>query len=103
MMDQIENVINSLRKQLGEEGYTLYAMKPNDTPPLLVMYNSDRKCFAVFAFTSEEGVYSQLSVWLTLAESKAETFGLKQVSSYMVFKDISGMWKIENETQGGQV
>lgn len=91
-------VINALQKRLEADGFTLYAVRPNDPQPTLVMYNTIQKRFAVIAFSPDEpGSYSRSDVWLALAESKAETFGKKEVSPYKVFKGAGGVWTIEEK------
>jgi len=82
-----------VREELESEGFTLYSMKSNEDVPTLVMYKSSKKRFAFFAF--HEGRYFRADAWLTMAESKAETFGTKIVPPYSILKETGGGWKIE--------
>lgn len=95
-MDTALEIIQALQKQLEEEGFTLYSLKPQDEQPTLIMYNTKTKQFAVVAFSPDEpGKYSRVDAWLHIAESKAEMFGKLNIADYRVFKNTQDRWRIE--------
>jgi len=95
MTEEVVETVNALQKRLEEDGLTLYSRRLNDVMPTLVMFDTRQKKFVIIAFSPEEvGVYSQVDVYLTIAESKAEVLGMREVSPYRVDKDSREMWVV---------
>jgi hypothetical protein len=90
----IREFIGQVKKQREDEGLTLYSVNYTQIPTL-VMYDSLQKRFLIYSFhPTELGTFSCETIFLSIAESKAEVFGGEEISSYKVCKDNDGIWRV---------